>query len=316
MSKTEEATGLLKKLELLAKSSRHRGFCQQIESDGLSKEEQALAELFNEIAKNCQAASDYELTKYRLTNDALNIGHWDTKVVSDDPVDPHNIFLWSQKFRSMIGYTDERDFPNVASSWTDCLHPEDKERVLNALRAHIADTTGKTPYDLEYRLITKGGECRYFRAIGVTMRDEAGNPLRAAGALEDITERVRQQEMLENILDTMDSYIYVSELDTDDILFINKKMIEDYHLTSSVRGEKCWKLLQVGQTGRCEWCKKYELAKHPDKPVIWEEDGPITKSNLYNIDRVIEWPGGRKVHMQQSMDITKTKQAQKTLEQR
>jgi signal transduction histidine kinase len=129
----------------------------------------------------------------------------------------------------------------------------------------------------------------------------------------DVTETVRAQEMLESLLIKMDSYIYVSDLETDEILFINRKMLEDYHIDDTVKGDQCWKHLQADQTGRCTFCKKAELLKNPQAPVIWEEDNPVSGKQLYNIDRIIEWPGGRKVHMQQSIDVTATKMAQTAL---
>lgn len=144
--------------------------------------------------------------------------------------------------------------------------------------------------------------------------DSMGRPLRVAGSIEDISDSVRQREMLENILDTMDSYIYVSDLETDEILFINRKMIGDFKLEGNVKGDKCWQRLQIGQNGRCAWCRKGELLKNPDAAATWEEDNPVSGNTLYNIDRIIEWPGGRKVHMQQCMDITETKRVQRALQ--
>ncbi|MDR2571628.1 MAG: response regulator, partial [Oscillospiraceae bacterium] len=76
----------------------------------------------------------------------------------------------------------------ILSSWSDRLHPEEKARTLNAFKKHITDTTGKTPYDIEYRLLTKNNEYGYYHASGETIRDKNGAPLRVVGALKDITE--------------------------------------------------------------------------------------------------------------------------------
>ncbi|MDR1753999.1 MAG: response regulator [Eubacterium sp.] len=129
----------------------------------------------------------------------------------------------------------------------------------------------------------------------------------------DITESVQQQEMLGKIFDAMDNYIYVSDMESDEILFINQKMKSDFGFDESCEGDKCWRRIQLGKKKRCSWCKKPELLKNPGKPVIWEYDNPVSGKSLYVIDRVIGWPGGRKVHMQQSMDVTETKRAQKNL---
>ncbi|MDR1701473.1 MAG: PAS domain-containing protein, partial [Sporomusaceae bacterium] len=318
MSGTEMTGRLLDEFRRLAAASETGG-CQNFALNvaGLSPQEAELASLHAQILTNCQAAAEYELQKYRLTNDAFSIAHWEMDIKEGDAAEPANQFRWSQEFRQLLGFVDENDFPNILASWSDRLHPEDKERVLNAFRAHTADRTGKTPYNLEYRLLKKNGEYGYYRALGITMRDTAGKPLKVAGALEDITKRVRQQEILEHILDTMDSYIYVSDLETDEILFVNRKMVVDFHFDEkNIKGSKCWQHIQLGQRARCPWCKKSELLKNPHLPVIWEEDNQVAGNSLYKIDRIIEWAGDRQVHLQQCIDITAMKQAQKKLVQR
>jgi PAS domain S-box-containing protein len=150
----------------------------------------------NETLDDYRAATEYDLMKYRLTSDALGIALWDMNVISGDPVNPNNKFTWSQEFRHMLGFNDERDFPNILSSWSDRLHPEDKEQTLSAFAAHLNDSTGKTPYNIEYRLMLKNGQYKYFHAFGTTLRDSDGTPLRVAGALMDIDEKKQTQNQL------------------------------------------------------------------------------------------------------------------------
>ncbi|MBA1195489.1 PAS domain-containing protein, partial [Pseudomonas entomophila] len=78
------------------------------------------------------------------------------------------------------------EFPDVLDSWASRLHPQDKEASLVAFAAHLNDRTGKTPFDIEYRLKMKSGEYRWFRARGQTRRDAQGLPLRVVGALVDV----------------------------------------------------------------------------------------------------------------------------------
>ncbi|MDR0328216.1 MAG: PAS domain-containing protein [Planctomycetaceae bacterium] len=132
--------------------------------------------------------NELQLTKLNLMVQATKIGLWDMEVVNEFPINPDNIFIWSDEFRRMLGFSNETDFPNVLRSWSDRLHPADVVRVLDDFQKHLLDKTGSTPYDVEYRLFKKNGEYGYFRASGETIRDEDGNPLRVAGALIDITE--------------------------------------------------------------------------------------------------------------------------------
>jgi len=159
--------------------------------------------------------NEYDIMKYKLSNDALNIALWDMDVISSDVVNPKNKFTWSQEFRQMLGFNDENDFPNLLKSWSDRLHPDDRERIINAFAAHLSDFSGKTPYDVENRLMIKTGEYRYFRALGTTHRNKDGVPVRTAGALMDITEKKQmEQEISDNIAKIeADAHWYKSILD-------------------------------------------------------------------------------------------------------
>ena len=132
--------------------------------------------------------NEMQLAILNLVVHASKIGLWNMEVVLNDPLNPSNTFVWSDEFRRMLGYTDENDFPNLLSSWSGLLHPEDKEATLEAFARHILDKTGKTPYDVEYRLLRKTGEYAYYRASGETIRDKNGNAVRVVGALMDITD--------------------------------------------------------------------------------------------------------------------------------
>ena len=151
----------------------------------------------NKAIENYRKHTEYNLMKYKLASDAMGIALWDMVVDPSDPTGANNEFVWSSEFRHMLGFNDENDFPNVLSSWSDRIHPDEKDESLAKFSAHLNDTTGRTQYDLEFRLMMKDGRYRHFHAFGKTMRDMNGNPLRVAGALEDITERKLSREELE-----------------------------------------------------------------------------------------------------------------------
>ncbi|WP_157998435.1 sigma 54-interacting transcriptional regulator [Desulfosporosinus sp. OT] len=135
---------------------------------------------------------EFMIIRFELISRALTEGPWDMEVVAGDPINPTNVIWWSPQFRNLIGYSDEDDFPNVLSSWSNRLHPEDKEMALNAVFDHLNDYSGNTPYSNDYRLCLKNGEYRWFHAHGYTLRDEQGVPLRVAGTIRDI-EHERQK---------------------------------------------------------------------------------------------------------------------------
>ena len=105
----------------------------------------------------------------KLVHEILRSGMWTMEF--DRQGNMVSVF-WSDEFRAMIGYRDEEDFPNVLSSWSDLLHPDDRDRVLKQYYATIDDYTGKTLYDVEYRLLTRHAGWRWFHAAGRLSRRE------------------------------------------------------------------------------------------------------------------------------------------------
>ncbi|MCL2852258.1 MAG: PAS domain-containing protein [Defluviitaleaceae bacterium] len=131
--------------------------------------------------------NEMQLAKMNLMVKATKIGMWDMDVIKDDPTDLDNKFTWSDDFRGLLGYNSEDEFPNLASSVVKAIHPEDIDRVITALENHILDTTGRTPYDIEYRIMNKNGEYGYYRDSAETMRDKNGKVVHMSGAMLDIT---------------------------------------------------------------------------------------------------------------------------------
>ena len=103
---------------------------------------------------------------------------------------------WSDEFRRMIGYQGTEDFPDVLESWSDLLHPEDREHVLSEYNETISDYTGQKTYDVEYRLLTKDRGYRWYRAVGKPTRRPDGSPVTYVGVFIDITE---QKENAQNL---------------------------------------------------------------------------------------------------------------------
>ena len=321
--------GKLCKLERLAEASAAGDFIFGIDEARLSDEEAEAICLIKKIISNYRETTEYEIMKYKLTNDALNIALWDMNVVNGDLVNPENKFTWSQEFRHMLGFSDENDFPNTLRSWSDRLHPEDKEMVLDAFTAHMNDHTGNIPYDVEYRLMLKNGEYQHFHAFGETLRDRNGIPIRVAGAIMDVHEKKQtaqalQEAILETnktldimirILNNSSAMIYVTDPDTNEILFINEPMKQHYGIEGCI-GEFCYKVFQDDRNERCDFCPCHQLDREPGKVIVWEEYSSLTGRFYQNSDQYVDWPGGKKAHIQHSIDITDIKKTQEQLEYR
>ena len=158
--------------------------------------EQALAQQVADLGDQVDSLQ----TRFDLVRLATSDGLWDMEINPDDPSNPDNPFWWSDQFRRMLGFTSEKDFPNILSSWSSRLHPEDKDRTLAAFGKHLADRSGRTPYDVKYRLAMRDRSYRWFRARGETIRAADGSPLRVAGSLTDITDAVLDDQKLDTMM--------------------------------------------------------------------------------------------------------------------
>ncbi len=112
-------------------------------------------------------------------------GLWDWDVQT-------NRVYYSPRFKELIGYEDD-EMENVFEEWRSKLHPDDMEPTLAAIDAHL---NHREPYDVEYRLWTKTGELRWFRARGQALWNESGEATRMAGSITDITDRKEAAEAL------------------------------------------------------------------------------------------------------------------------
>ncbi|SCX85779.1 PAS domain S-box-containing protein/diguanylate cyclase (GGDEF) domain-containing protein [Lachnospiraceae bacterium XBB2008] len=122
----------------------------------------------------------------RVMHEALGSGMWGMEFDEEGKMTSVD---WSPEFRRMIGFTDENDFPNKLESWSERLHPDDKDRVLKEFNDTISDYSGEKNYDVEYRFKVKDGEWRWFHAIGRLLRRDDGSPLSYVGMFVDITDQ-------------------------------------------------------------------------------------------------------------------------------
>ncbi|WP_431267272.1 PAS domain-containing sensor histidine kinase [Dankookia sp. P2] len=77
--------------------------------------------------------------------------------------------------------------------WLARLHPEDRPRLRERIR-HILAEAG--PYALEYRILLPDGRIRWLHDRGEVVTDAAGRPLRALGAVRDVTGRRATEDAL------------------------------------------------------------------------------------------------------------------------
>jgi PAS domain S-box-containing protein len=131
----------------------------------------------------------------------------------------------------------------------------------------------------------------------------------------EISMKLSQQTM-RTVLDNINAAIYVADIDSYEVLFANK-MIKD-QIGGEVEGKMCWKTLQMGMNGPCDFCpnpKLLDADKNPTGLYRWEVYNPIIDKWFECTDAAIEWVDGRMVHMEYATDITDRRMAEEALRQ-
>ena len=124
--------------------------------------------------------------RLRLALEGGRLGTWDRDLRT-------GASAWSAQAAAIWGLPEGEGGGDYAA-WHERVHPEDRARISAAFTAHLA---GQTPrYELEYRYRQADGSWRWIATSGqVVARDpETGAPLRAAGVIQDVTERKAAEE--------------------------------------------------------------------------------------------------------------------------
>ena len=139
--------------------------------------------------KQVEEALRQSQERYTLAVSAGNVGVWDwnleTNGIYIDPI-----------LKQILGYEDH-EIKNELDDWGRHVYPDDAEKVMEAVRAHLE---GHTPiYEVEHRMVHRDGSIRWFVARGTAMHDDQGKPVRMVGTDTDVTERKQAAQELARI---------------------------------------------------------------------------------------------------------------------
>lgn len=119
----------------------------------------------------------------------------------------------------------------------------------------------------------------------------------------------RQSQQMLMPINEMTELMYVADVETYDLLFVNDAGKKLFHL-KDVEGLKCYKALQ-GFDAPCDFCTNMKLSK--DETYTWEYTNPVIQRHYLLKDRLIDWKG-RNARMEIAFDITESLNKKQKLE--
>lgn len=119
-------------------------------------------------------------------------GLWDWNITTDE-------VYYSPRLKEMLGYNED-EMENTVDAFTSLFHPDDQERVIATVRAHLVD---HEPYCTEFQLRKKDGSYAWLLSRGQAVWDDLGIPIQMSGFITDITQRKNIERMKNEFISTV-----------------------------------------------------------------------------------------------------------------
>ncbi len=134
-------------------------------------------------AEKARAEAEQRL---QLAVDIAHLGAWEWSVLD-------NSVYFSAQWKKLLGF-DEAELPDKLEEWSSRLHPADRERVLNDIRAIVQHPLGTLK--LEYRMRHRDELHRWMVAQAIASLDEQGHTVKLIGTMLDVTEQKQVEQRL------------------------------------------------------------------------------------------------------------------------
>lgn len=116
--------------------------------------------------------------RYERAVVGTNDGLWDWNIQTG-----HDYF--SPRWAEILGF-EVQELEPVVKTFTDLIHPDDRERVWQEVQSHLDH---HAPYDTELRMRKKDGSYVWIQSRGKAVWNLRGKPVHMAGSITDISAR-------------------------------------------------------------------------------------------------------------------------------
>ncbi|UEG51703.1 PAS domain-containing protein [Mucilaginibacter daejeonensis] len=135
---------------------------------------------------------EFSEQRMSLAAEAAELGLFDLDI-------PNYNLHWDKRCKELFGHDPDAEV-SYTNDFVTGLHPEDRDRILQAVADAYDPAICEGRYDVVYRTVAvNDGRIRYVKALGQVYFDEQGKPMRFIGSVMDITtETVALQQLRES----------------------------------------------------------------------------------------------------------------------
>jgi PAS domain S-box-containing protein len=179
--------------------------------------------------------------------------------------------------------------------------------------------TSKKRQICDLKMKKKGGNFFDVQLESTVIPEPGQETARYRTVIIDVSDRKHTERLLkygrhqlESVLNRVESCVYIADMTSYEILFMNTYMKKKHK--ADLTGRICWASIHGKQTGPCDICNNDQLvdkAGNPTEPCIWEFYDQ--ESNRWHelSSLAIPWTDGRLVRLEIARDITGRKHAEK-----
>ena len=215
---------------------------QREEPDEIDQVVEALNETQAKLYQSYEALKKSEDELYRIFSMSIDlICIADIHTASFIKVNP--------AFRDTLGFSLEE---LTSKSFLEFVHPDDIEPTRRMIDEQLK--AGKKVFNFENRYLCNNGTYKWLRWVSHPV-PEKGITYAVAHDITEIRSYIERLEVSHQrfltVLDSIDCHIYVADMETHEILFVNEKMKRDFG--KDLTGRLCWSVFR-GEHSPCRDC--------------------------------------------------------------